>query len=173
MTLAVLDAPWRRTDRQSGKAASTVRLSPTASFIQDATMDQRFAFQPHGKMLAALSLAPFVAVAWAEAGVDDAERALVLSWAAELGLTKGEPGYALLEHWLSEPPASHLLETWKRHYVDALSRSLSSEAKKEFKRHVMRRARELVQTASDLSSVDQAPSGNEHAVMGEIDSALS
>jgi len=136
-------------------------------------MDQKPDFPANGKLLAALSLAPFVAVAWAEAGLDDVERALVLSWAAELGLTKADSGYVLLEHWLRAPPSPRLLAVWKSHYVDALSRSLSSEAREEFKRHVMRRMRALVQTTGGFSSVRRTPSASEQLVIHDIESAFS
>lgn len=54
--------------------------------------------------LAAISLVPLVMVAWADGGIDQKERAAVLSAAAEEGLAKGGASYELLGEWLAERP---------------------------------------------------------------------
>ncbi len=85
------------------------------------------------KSLAALSLAPLVAMAWADGSVDGTERSLVLSWAAELGLSPRDASYQLLESLLAKPPTPELLGAWNRDYVSELSLTLSQEANRELK----------------------------------------
>jgi hypothetical protein len=135
-------------------------------------MTQALDFPADPKSLAALSLAPLVAVAWAEAGMDDEERKLMLSWAAEIGLTKSDSAYELLEDWLAKRPGPQLLELWKSRYVNTLSRSLSREAKEELKRHLLHRARALVQATGSFSGVAQTSSTREQTVIDEIESAF-
>jgi hypothetical protein len=137
------------------------RYARAADFHSDATL------------LSALSLAPLVAVAWAEAGLDDVEADMVRSWAEESGLTRGDAGYALLEHWLSGPPYPELMACWREQYVGRLSRSLSREAQRELKHHILSRATALVEATGAFSGVGQSPSPNELVVIRDIERAFS
>lgn len=123
-------------------------------------------------LLGALSLAPLVAMAWAEDGVDASQRSLVLAGAAELGLSKTDPDYRLLERWLAEPPLE-LLGTWKRDYVGALSPTWSPEAKRELKSEILARARAVAEATGAFSGIGRMLSGAEQAVLEEIEDALS
>ena len=124
------------------------------------------------KSLAALALAPLVAIARAEGGVDDKERSMVLSWAADVGLSDGEPAYRLVEKWLAEKPNSDLLTIWKTRYVAGLSLALTREAKRELKLEILNRAKALIEATGAFSGIGQTPSRTEQAVMEEIDNAL-
>jgi hypothetical protein len=124
------------------------------------------------KSLAALSLAPLVAIARAEGGIGDKERSMVLSWAADVGLSDGEPAYRLVEQWLAEKPNSELLTIWKTHYVAGLSLALTREAKRELKLEILNRAKALIEATGAFSGIGQTPSHAEQAIMEEIDSAL-
>ena len=78
-------------------------------------------------------------MAWADGSIDDKERSAVLSRAAELGLTKQDVSYQLLEGWLAEQPMPELLASWKD-YIGALSITLSHEAKEALKLKLLGRA---------------------------------
>ena len=123
-------------------------------------------------LLVALSLAPLVAIAWAEDGIDDSERSIILARAKEMGLGEADPGYRLLERWLAERPAE-LLDIWRREYVSALSSTLSHEAKRELKAEVLARARAVIQATGGFSGVGRMLSAAEQAVLQEIEEALS
>lgn len=58
----------------------------------------------------ALSLAPFVEVAWAEGRVQGGERKTILEIAGERGIDPGHPAHARVTAWLDERPASWLYE---------------------------------------------------------------
>ena len=120
----------------------------------------------------ALSLAPLVAIAWAEDGIDDSERSIILARAKEMGLGEADLGYRLLERWLAERPAE-LLDIWRREYVSALSSTLSHEAKRELKVEVLARARAVIQATGGFSGVGRMLSAAEQAVLQEIEDALS
>jgi hypothetical protein len=125
------------------------------------------------KSLAALSLAPLVAIAAAEGGVDDREKSLVLAWAADAGLRQRDAAYGLVEQWLAAPPGRELLALWKTHYVARLSLMLTPEAKRAFKVELLNRARVLIEATGAFSGIGQSPSRAEQAVIHEIDAALS
>ena len=125
------------------------------------------------KLLAALSLAPLVAVAWAEGGVDDREKSLVLSWAKDAGLREGDHAYGLVEQWLAAPPSPELLALWKAHYAARLSLVLTADAKRELKLHLLDRARALIEATGAFSGIGQSPSHAEQSVIDEITAALS
>ncbi|MEO8346138.1 MAG: hypothetical protein ABI607_10620 [Betaproteobacteria bacterium] len=122
-----------------------------------------------GRSLAALSLAPLVAIAWAEGDMGDAQRNMVLERASELGLRPADSAYRLLEGWLAQPRTRELLATWKRYYVDALALVLPHEAKRELKRDILDRARAIADVAGALAQT--LPSAK-RAVMKNIERAF-
>jgi hypothetical protein len=125
------------------------------------------------KVLAALSLAPLVAVAWAEGGVDEKERHMVLSWATDVGLSPGERAYRIVEQWLARPSHVELLTAWKTYYVRPLSLALTQEAKRELKLQLLGRAKTLVETTAPFSGIGQTLTPAERGVIDEIETALS
>jgi len=60
---------------------------------------------------AAILLAPLVQVAWAEGQVSEAERALVLEFAASRGIVAGMPAHDKLLEWLRRRPSDAVFET--------------------------------------------------------------
>ena len=136
-------------------------------------IDRQIGIGGDSKSRAAFSLAPLVAMAWADGDVDDAERSLVLSWAAELGLNQRDASHQLVESWLAKPPTPELLVAWSRDYVGELSLALSQEAKRELKLMLQRRARAVAQAAGPFSGIGHTLSSAQQAVMEEIEKALS
>jgi len=124
-------------------------------------------------LLAAVSLAPLVAIAWAKGEVDDNERSIVFARAGELGLNEAHPSHRLLERWLAEPPPPELLATWKRDCIGALSSTLSHEAKRQLRSEILGRARAIAEATGAYSGVGRMPSDAEQAVLEEIEDALS
>lgn len=59
----------------------------------------------------AILLAPLVQVAWAEGGVSEGEKTIVLELAASRGVTAGTPAHDKLLDWLRERPSDALFET--------------------------------------------------------------
>ena len=81
--------------------------SAVSGITDEAVLDALAKLDVTPETLAALSLVPLVAVAWADGSIDAKERAAVLRAAGDTGLAAGAPGHAMLETWLqSAPPAS-------------------------------------------------------------------
>jgi hypothetical protein len=72
--------------------------------------------------LIAMRLVPLVMVAWAEHGVDQAERETVLSQAIEVGIAEGSVAAVLLEFWLNKRPPAAILDAWKRYMTVELAK---------------------------------------------------
>ena len=117
--------------------------------------------------LAALSLFPLVAVAWADGRLDDKERAAVLASAQQIGLSDGHPGYQLLEAWLQQKPDKKLTGVWYD-YISALCQILSPEAKAELYEDLLGRTRAVAEATGGLLGLGSKISKSEQAVLDEL-----
>lgn len=79
--------------------------------------------------LIAMRLVPLVMVAWADRGVDKAERQTVIAQALRVGVIDGSVAAVLLEHWLNQKPPAKILDAWRRYMTSELA-SMSTVAKR-------------------------------------------
>ncbi len=121
--------------------------------------------------LAALSLIPMIAVAWADGTIDAKERSAVLDAAEQQGLDKSHPGHQLLERWLERKPERRLLEVWKS-YVSALGEKLDDADRDELKTEILRRARSVAEAAGGLLGLGSKVSKSEQAVLDDLEKAF-
>jgi hypothetical protein len=99
--------------------------------------------------LAALRLAPLVAVAWADDRVEDNERFQVINAAEKAGLARGDASFELLESWLAQRPPLELFETWVE-YAKTLALSLDGEARENLQRTIVAQARSVAEANGGL-----------------------
>jgi hypothetical protein len=157
----------------SGEARLKKEALSAASGITDDVVLQRLAALNIGSdTMAALSLVPLVAVAWADGGLDDKERIAILSGAAEVGLGKQDVSHQLLERWLAEQPSPELLASWKD-YIAALSATLSHEAREALKLDLLARARAVAEAAGGFLGMGRKVSISEENVLKELERAFS
>jgi len=102
-------------------------LAEASGIADQDLLDQLQQLDIGAETVAALSLVPLIAVAWADGSIDLKERRAVLAAAEQKGIGTEHPGYPLLERWLQEPPDPALLAAWK-HYVSTLSETLNEAA---------------------------------------------
>ena len=121
--------------------------------------------------LAALSLVPLIAVAWADGSLDAKERQAVLAAAEQLGLETKHPGYQLLERWLKQKPDKKLLAAWKG-YAATLSQTLSEAAKEALKEELLGRGRAVAEAAGGLLGFGNKVSKSEQAVLDDLERAF-
>jgi hypothetical protein len=110
------DEYFRRKDRElieRMRKAATVNQArselESRSGIHDPALLQELealGFTPETVSL--LPLVPIVQVAWAEGGVSDAERTLILQFARERGITAGSPADGQLSSWLASRPSEEV-----------------------------------------------------------------
>ena len=116
--------------------------------------------------LAALTLYPLVAVAWADGHVDRRERETVLNAAVECDLERDGVSYKLLGDWLKHPPDALLLRAWKG-FVRELARQLTPEFRATFEHELLRRARAVANATGGFLALDKT-SSSEQRVLDEL-----
>ena len=121
--------------------------------------------------LPALVLVPLVAVAWASRKVERAERFAVLEAAAEYGIVKDTPAYALMEGWLTTRPADNLVQAW-HDYVGQLTQVMDPADREQFANSILRRAEEVANAAGGVLGIGPKTSREERAVLDRLAGAL-
>jgi hypothetical protein len=158
--------------RESKSKDEARELMAAASGIRnEAVLDQLIAHGMSPATVAALALAPLVAVAWADRKLEEKERRAVLAEAAEAGVSEGSPGFELLQSWLNQAPPPALLTTWSD-YARELAGGLDGEQRREFRETLVRRARGVATAAGGFAGVGSKVSGAEQEVLDTIESAL-
>ena len=102
--------------------------------------------------LVAISLVPFVEVAWADGEIQAKERAAILKAAEDQGVKAGSATHDLLENWLKSKPDDQLLEIWGD-YIQELMGSLSDEAGRQLKASTLDRAQGVAEAAGGFLGV--------------------
>ena len=92
--------------------------------------------------VAALVMAPLVAVAWADRSLDNEERSQLLDDEAHFGIRIDSPAGRLLAAWLEAPPETTLFDTWEA-YVHELAKVLPEEQRVRLRDDVVGRAKRL------------------------------
>jgi hypothetical protein len=146
-------------------------LSAASGITNDAALDKLAALNIGSETLAALSLVPLVAVAWADGSIDDKERTVAFAKAAEMGLAKEDISRQLFERWLAEPPPPSLLAAWKE-YIGALSAPLGAEARRALRNELLDRARAVAEAAGGFLGITRRVSLAEEDVLKELEQAL-
>ncbi len=142
-------------------------LAEASGIEHEELLDQLDQFQVSAETLAALSLVPLVAVAWADGKLDDKERAAVLASADQIGLKDGHPGYELLESWLKQKPDKRLAEVW-HDYIYALCEILSPEAKAELYEDLVGRTRAIAEATGGVLGMGSKVSKPEQDVLDRL-----
>jgi hypothetical protein len=120
--------------------------------------------------VAALALAPLVAVAWADRRLEEKERRAVLQEGAQAGVNPGTAEYELLESWLSEQPPASLMSTWAT-YARLIGESLGTDQRKEFRQTLLHRCELIANAAGGFAGIGRL-SAEERAVINQIEAAL-
>ncbi len=146
-------------------------LSEASGIANEELLDQLDALDIRCETLAALSLVPMIAVAWADGTIDPKERRAVITAAEQKGIEPEHPGHQLLEGWLRQKPDGAMLAVWKD-YVAALTEVLNDTAIAALKYEVLGRARSVAEAAGGLLGLGSKISKSEQAVLTELEEAL-
>lgn len=166
------DAALRRRLRDADEAKARREALSAASGITDAAvLDKIAGLGLGGETLAALSVVPLVAVAWADGEMDARERDAVVSGAERSGLAEGSAAHRLLEGWLTQRPPPELLSAWTD-YVAALSPTLGADARDALKAGVLGRARAVAEAAGGFYGLGPRVSEAERAVLSKLEGAF-
>lgn len=170
-------APTRSELRESIREAEHARSAQMeslaeASGIKDVAMLEQLVVAGVGcEALAALTLYPLVAVAWADGRIDARERETVLGAAERSGLAPDSTSYRLLVDWLDHtPPDALLLAAWKG-LVAELCAEMDEAARARFETEILGRTRAVANASGGFLALDKT-SNAEQRVLDELMSAF-
>lgn len=141
-----------------------------ANIKSEALIDALVELEIEVSAMAALSLVPLVAVAWADGEIQNKERKAIIKAAEEGGIEPGSANHELLENWLKTKPGPDLLATWKE-YAHAIEERLDSVVGNELKERLMNRTTAIAKAAGGILGLG-AISKAEQAMLDELAHAL-
>lgn len=142
-------------------------IAAASGITNPAVLDALAALDVSPETMAAISLVPLVAVAWADGAIDAKERSAVLQGAAEAGLKPGDVGYGLLEKWLEAAPPAGLVESWKG-YIGAITGTMDHAGKKALQAQLLDRARMVAMAAGGFLGLGRRVSDEEEKVLADL-----
>jgi hypothetical protein len=146
-------------------------LRKASGMSDEDVLDRLVALGMRANTIAALSLVPLVAVAWADGEIQDDEKQAILQGAHGKGLDEGSPGYELLSGWMAKRPEDGLLDAWEG-YIKALSGQLNDEQNRLLKNQIVGFAKLVATAAGGILGFGKV-SSKEEAVLNRIEAAFA
>ncbi len=156
--------------KKEAEAVKRQAFKDIANIENDALIEALIELEIEAHTIAALSIFPLVAVAWADGEIQAKERKAILKAAAEGGIEAGSDNFALLENWLNHKPGPELFATWKE-YAQAIEERLDSVVGNELKERLMTRTTAIAEAAGGFLGIG-AISSAEQGVLDELEHAL-
>jgi len=146
-------------------------LRKASGMTDDSVLDKLVALNLNAKTIAALSLVPLIAVAWADGSIQENERTAILQGAHGKGLEQGTDGYDLLNTWLAKQPSEELFSTWES-YIKALASQLNDEQNRLLRNQIVGFAKMVAASAGGILGFGKV-SGTEEKVLARIEAAFA
>ncbi len=157
-------------DRLAQHKRTKVELSAVSGIHNDHLLEKLMELEISPKELAAISIAPLVAMAWSDGAVDDKERTATMAAAEKMGFAKGSECYEILGDWLTHKPKTELLDSWV-HYVEAIVAEMSAEDVKAFREEILAHAAMVAKASGGVFGIASV-SAAEKAVLAQLESAF-
>jgi hypothetical protein len=145
-------------------------LSDVSGIRDDSLLDKLVAAGVHSEVLAAFSLTPLIAVAWADRQIDEKERTAVLAAAEQLGMSSDGAAYGLLRSWLEHRPGPELFDAWAA-FVKTPRSNLSAAERERLKSETLERTRKVAAAAGGLLGLGTVGPA-ERELLGRIERAF-
>lgn len=143
-----------------------------ATGVEDEAVLPELASVPNFHLLMVVGLFPLVQIAWSDHHLADAERALVLKFAEELGVKQGSASQELLSHWLERKPPENASQLWSD-YVQALCGTLKPETVATLKSAIFGRVRKVASAEGGMFGFGRPISATEKACIADMETAFS
>jgi hypothetical protein len=121
--------------------------------------------------LASLSLAPLLAVAWADGKIEDREREAILSVAVDKGIHEGTAARELLESWLQGGFSRGMVDAW-HDYIRAVCEELGPDERAALQAELLDRARDVAAAAGGFLGLGSKISRAEQQVLDRLAAAF-
>jgi len=145
-------------------------LRKASGMTDEAVLDRLVALGLRGPTVAALSLVPLVAVAWADGELQDKEREQILHAAEAKGMGAGTAGHELLTSWLQKKPDDSLVDAWEG-YMKALLAQLNDEQVRILKNQIIGFAKVIAESAGGFLGFGKV-AGSEEKVLARVEAAF-
>ena len=146
---------------------SKEELKKASGMTDDAVLDKLVHLGLRGPTVAALSLVPLVAVAWADGELQFAEKEQILHAAAAKGMGPGTPGHEILSSWMQKAPDESLLEAWEG-YMKSLMAQLNDEQVRMLKNQILGFTKVIAESAGGFLGFGKVAS-SETTVIARIE----
>jgi len=146
-------------------------LAEATGVSDDELLDRMEAAGIEVETLAAFSLYPMIAVAWADGVIHTNERGALLSAAEQNGIAPHDPNYEVLKNWLDQKPDEHLHDAWAA-YIQAVCAAIEPASAKSLKNEVMGKARHMAESAGGILGIGNKVSKSEEVVLARLERAF-
>jgi len=146
-------------------------LAAASGIADEAVLDELVGLGFTPASLAALSLYPLVAVAWADRKIAPAERRAILHAAEEAGIGKSDVSHEILAGWMESRPGPELMRAWCD-MVAALKQSLATPAFETLRHELIGYARGVAEAAGGVMGIGKRVSDAEQAVLDQLTAAF-
>lgn len=146
-------------------------LSAVSGITDEAVLQRLVELDIRPDILTTLLMIPLVEIAWADGELHDNERQALWDSLNKEGMHNRQVDPAILQAWLKQRPSPELFEAWE-HYIQALSRQLSSSERQTLKEDVMADARRVAEAAGGFlgfGTVSQA----EQEMLDKLEAAFN
>ena len=145
-------------------------LRASTGIEDEGVLDQLLSLGVDASMLAALSLAPLVLIAWRDGKIESHEKSAVLRAAEARGFKQGTTAYELIEGWLSRRPTGELRPAWEA-YVKSLRQRLPKDAYESLRDEIVRRTEEVSKATGGILGISTM-SKEEKRFLAELKATL-
>ncbi len=121
--------------------------------------------------VAALVLAPLVAIAWADRQLHDVERRQVVAAGEHYGIDPESDAGKLLATWLAARPHESLIDVWAG-FAEELGRTLAPAERDSLRDEIVERARGIARAFEKSLLRGRGPGDAENAVLAKIEAAF-
>lgn len=147
-------------------------LAQHANIDDQQTLDHLIEKGIKADTIAAVSLIPLIAIAWADREMEESEREAILKAASDSGISGGTPSYELIEAWLSHRPEDDLFTSWVE-YVQAMKKRLEPSAMSQLEASVISRAEEVAGAAGGYLGLGHKISETEKNKLDQVRAAFA
>jgi hypothetical protein len=147
-------------------------LAKASGLARPEVLDTLMSLGIRAETVAALSLVPLLAMAWADGTLDRNERQAILARAPDAGVTPGSTAHALLEAWLDRQPNPTLLDSWT-HLIRGIRSQLGPVEAARLKAGVLEQARAVAGASRGFLGMGAKVSGAEAGVLAQLEAAFA
>lgn len=157
---------------KQARSAQQQALARVLGVPDDAVLSPLITLGVRSENVAALVLAPLVAVAWADRQLDPAERRAILAAESQYGIDPESEAGRLLASWLEARPHESLLDAWSG-YVKLLCKVLKPDEREGLRNEIVGRSSRIARAFEKSLLRGGGPTRAESEALAKIEAAFA